>query len=311
MISCTEFIPAYSELFKYIDRNYGYESVKEFWSYLFKPDGKGIPLINFLKKDGLRGAFDYWSGTLSEEAADVIKYLDEEKGFIFSEMLYCPSKGRLLELKDEIGIEPYEHYCDHCDYYRAALETIGLKWIRNHTHVDKASCESLIYDPKKFNGVVEITDKAVKMEYHSANLEYFHRDFHSSLNMGIDYLGEHYSENDLVTYLTTYTNAVWKKTVEAAKAEGVKAIESQILETYAKEHAEDAVRTTIENGDLTVEVAYCPAVKHLRATGREVSKWFSYSTAIPMGIFAQAAGKRFIMDSYDEETGAAKYRFVG
>ena len=49
MISCTEFIPSYSELFKYIDNHYGYSAVQAFWTYLFKPDGKGIPLINFVK----------------------------------------------------------------------------------------------------------------------------------------------------------------------------------------------------------------------------------------------------------------------
>ena len=44
MISCTEFIPAYSELFKYIHNRDGYAEVQKFWRFLFKPDGKGIPL---------------------------------------------------------------------------------------------------------------------------------------------------------------------------------------------------------------------------------------------------------------------------
>ena len=70
MISCTEFIPAYSELFTFLDKKYGREEVNRLWDFLFAPTGKGIPLINFAKKDGLKGCVDYWTGTLTEEAAD-------------------------------------------------------------------------------------------------------------------------------------------------------------------------------------------------------------------------------------------------
>ena len=67
MISCTEFIPSYSELFTYLEVEHGRDEVDRFWDYLFKPDGKGIPLINFARKDSLRGCWDYWHGTLTEE----------------------------------------------------------------------------------------------------------------------------------------------------------------------------------------------------------------------------------------------------
>ena len=40
MISCTEFIPSYSELFSYLEDNHGRDEVDRFWDYLFKPDGK-------------------------------------------------------------------------------------------------------------------------------------------------------------------------------------------------------------------------------------------------------------------------------
>ena len=70
MISCTEFIPAYSELFSYIEEKYGRDEVEKFWTYLFEPDGKGIPLIKFVENEGIRGCYTYWKGSLNEEAAD-------------------------------------------------------------------------------------------------------------------------------------------------------------------------------------------------------------------------------------------------
>lgn len=104
MVSCTEFIPAYSELFTYLEDEYGREEVSRFWKYLFEPDGKGVPLIVYVEREGIRGCYSYWSGTLNEEAADFTLYLNEKRGFFMIDMHRCPSKGRLLKLKDEIGM---------------------------------------------------------------------------------------------------------------------------------------------------------------------------------------------------------------
>ena len=101
MISCTEFIPAYSELFHYLDETFGREEIDRYWATLFKPDGKGGPLITFVEKEGIRGCFSYWSGTLNEEAADFTLYLNEKAGWFKIDMHKCPSKGRLLALKED------------------------------------------------------------------------------------------------------------------------------------------------------------------------------------------------------------------
>ena len=55
---------------------------------------------------------------------------------------------------------------------------------------------------------------------------------------------------------------------------------------------------------------YCPGVKHLRATGREVSKWYPYSTSAVMQTIADECGLKFEMGDYDEATGKTSYRFT-
>ena len=309
MISCTEFIPAYSELFTYLEDKYGRDEVDRFWEYLFVPDGKGIPLINFLKEEGLRGCFTYWKGTLNEEAADFTLYLNEKRGFYLSVMHKCPSKGRLLKLEEEIGIVPYHDYCLHCDHYRESAEKAGLKYIYNFRGVEKAACTMLIYDPDVFDGRVIIDEDTVIMDRKASDNEYFHRDFHSSMNMGAHYLGEKFGLNDLRAYLTQYTKNVYKPVIEDMKIRGLAALEAKIRDTYEKEKTLDAVKTELTDKALTVEVAYCPAVKHLHATGREVSPWYRYTTEVVMETLAEIGGFRFTMESYDEATGAAKYRF--
>ena len=309
MISCTEFIPAYSELFSFLDENYGKAEVERFWTYLFAPTGKGIPLINFARKDGLRGCWDYWSGTLKEEAADCTRYFNEKAGWIASEMHYCPSKGRLLELEKEIGLKPYHDYCGHCDYYRAALDMVGLKWVRNHLHVDRASCSSILYDPEVFKGIMVPDENTEVMAITSKDSEYFHPDFHSSLNMGIHYLGENYGMDDVKAYLTRYTENVYKQTIADMEVRGLAALEAKIRDTYEKEKALDVLTAVLDSNALTVTVTECPAVKHLHETGREVSPWYRYTTEVVMSVLAKKGGFRFTMESYDETTGAAKYRF--
>ena len=309
MISCTEFIPAYSELFTFLAKEKGRAEVDKFWAYLFEPDGKGIPLVNFVEKEGIRGCFTYWAGSLNEEAADFSMYVNEKRGYFTIDMHRCPSKGRLLQLKETDGVTPFPDYCLHCDYYRHAVEKLGLKYIYNFTGMDKAACSILIYDPKVFDGRVIIDEDTLVMDRKASDNEYFHRDFHSSMNMGIHYLGEKYGLADVQAYLTRYTENVYGKTITAVREQGLAALNAMIRDTYEKEKALDALTTVWTEDRLLVLVEECPAVKHLRATGREVSPWYRYTTETVMEVLADRCGLRFIMVSYDEDTGAAEYRF--
>ena len=309
MISCTEFIPSYSELFTYLEEKHGRAEVDRFWKYLFTPDGKGIPLIGFVEREGIRGCYSYWTGTLNEEAADFTMYLNEKRGYFYNVMHACPSKGRLLKLKDEIGITPYHDYCLHCDSYRAAIEKVGLKYIYNFEGTDHAACSMLIYDPKVFDGRVIVDEDTVIMDRKASENEYFHLDFHSSLNMGVHYVGENYGMDAVREYLTKFTCNVYRPVIEDMKARGLAALEAKIQDTYAKEKASDVLETVLTEDSLQVKISACPAVKHLKATGREVSKWYRYTTEIVMDVLAKEGGFTFTMESYDEATGAAAYKF--
>ncbi|MBD3385043.1 hypothetical protein GF407_08960 [candidate division KSB1 bacterium] len=124
MISCTEFIPAYNELFRFLHHCYGKESVVEFWHHL--SDTFLDNLRRSIAEHGLKGCFIYWSRTLQEEAADFSMDLDEKKGVFRIIMNRCPSLGRLLESE---FIEPYPDYCRHCDHlYRRIAESFGLEF---------------------------------------------------------------------------------------------------------------------------------------------------------------------------------------
>ena len=137
MISCTEFIPAYSEGFKFFELTGGRKELEKFWGYLSDLYLKDT-LSNLVSEEGLEGCNTYWSHSLNEEAADFKMVLDEIKGEFRIDMYKCPSKGMLNELK---YMEPYHSYCDHCPaLYRPILEQHGYKYVEDSSNCDKARC---------------------------------------------------------------------------------------------------------------------------------------------------------------------------
>lgn len=308
MISCTEFIPAYSTLFTYLEEKFGPKEVPKYWGLHFDP--KQSALYKFVQKEGIKGCFTYWTGTLNEEAADFTMYLNEKRGYYLLDMHHCPSKGRLLKLKDEIGVEPYHGYCLHCDHYRAAIEASGLCYIFNCVGADKAACSILIYDPKVFNGQLIVDEDTQIMDRRASDNEYFHRAFHYSLNKGIEYLEETYGDADVDAYLIKFANDFYWPVAEAAKVKGLDAIEEKILDTYKNEHALDAIEVSRADDALYVNVSYCPAEQFLRSINVRIAPSFYKSTEVVMRTLAENAGFRFSFDFYDPATGAAKYHFT-
>ena len=151
MISCTEFIPAYSQLFDLMEELGGFQAVKDYWECIAK---EGLrELESLVRAHGLRGCFEYWSHTLNEEAADFTMTLDEEAGVFTIEMRHCPSKGRLLDFKH---IRPYPNYCWHCDLlYRRVLEKMGYTYEYDLSRCDAAACAPRVGDPSKIRPAKE------------------------------------------------------------------------------------------------------------------------------------------------------------
>ena len=145
MISCTEFIPAYSELFKYIEDIDSYDAVKAYWKYISDGSVRNN-LGKLVQEHGVEGCWIYWSKNLTEEACDVRIEYDEDNEVFTIDMRRCPSKGHLL---DYPHIEPYHDYCGHCDaLYRPVLEDLGLGSDDDYSRVDKAQCMLKFYKKK-------------------------------------------------------------------------------------------------------------------------------------------------------------------
>ncbi len=141
MISCTEFISAYSGLFQFLHNKGGKPEVIKYWEHISDTYVKER-LGKCVLENGIKGCYDYWAHSLNEEDADFSITLDEDRAVFELKMFKCPSKGRLL---NNPQIKPYEHYCEHCDLlYRRVLEPYGLKYDFDMSKSNEAKCSITI-----------------------------------------------------------------------------------------------------------------------------------------------------------------------
>jgi len=303
MISCTEFIPLYSELFKFLEDIGGHDEVLRYWEYI-----SDTYVAELLGKEvagkGLRGCWDYWAKSLNEEACDFRMELDEQAGTFSIDMRYCPSRGMLNSLAH---MEPYYDYCGHCAVlYARQLKKYGiLSDCFDMSEVHAAKCfERYKAAPKRSGG------EQLVMDVKASDNEYFHRDFHISGKRGLEYVGEKFGGEAVREYLTRFAKAYYAPLAEKVKKNGLQALRDHIEHIYAVEKASDCVKCALSRGKLTVAVSRCPGVKYIRESGNDPTKWYVECTRTVNKAIADMCGLRFSLHSYEEETGAAEYSFV-
>ena len=146
MISCTEFIPLYSELFKYLEKQGGKAEVVKYWEHI-SDEYVESTLGKEIKENGLKGCWNYWAKNLNEEACDFTMTLDEKNNYFEINMKGCPSKGMLLKFD---YMTPYNDYCGHCDVlYKRCAARYGIEITSDLSECDKAKC---VLKGKKING---------------------------------------------------------------------------------------------------------------------------------------------------------------
>ena len=133
MISANEFILFYSEIFKYLDQNFGKKDVEKLWEGIKNTYCQRIDAI--IKEKGLKGMYEYWSKTLAEEGGKYHLTLTDDE-FIIN-MHYCLSMGKLLNTH----VEPYKDYCGHCPaLYKEIIEKYGFEADFYIINRDKGEC---------------------------------------------------------------------------------------------------------------------------------------------------------------------------
>ena len=106
-----------------------------------------------------------------------------------------------------------------------------------------------------------------------------------------------------------YAFAYYAPLIKRIKSDGIAPLEEYLISTYAAEEVVDEITVVREGEGLRALVRECPAVRHIRTSGRDVSRWYRLTTQTVMGTIALASGFQFTMLAYDEQTGRAEYTF--
>ena len=314
MISCTEFIPLYSEFFKYLESRGGYRAVVKYWEYVsdnrLGDTNNPFTLASFIERDGgFFGAVNYWNLTLKEEACDLLQITNPKEKYSYTLMRHCPSKGRLLELQH---VEPYPHYCEHCKViFSRLLEKHGIVYERDHSMVDRAMCSSILYEKgnKPAIDFTRPTPECEVVDMKADENKYLHPGFHISLDIALRYCGLTYGLDAAVSFLKKYTHDYYAPQISLVKEGGLKALEEWIKSVYRSEEHEEYVHTVIDNGRLTVTVDKCPAIEFMNKVNHTPSPSHIETTRTLYATVAEECGMTFVLEYFDIKDGKAKYYF--
>ena len=148
------------------------------------------------------------------------------------------------------------------------------------------------------------------MDRKAADNKYLHRDFHLSMDIGVEYVGMKYGDNGVKEYLYKFGKEYFAPLIEEVKKSGLAALKQSIEKTYEIEERLDVVTCTMtEDKELLVAISECPAVTFMKKSGRTPSKYYKYTTITVNEAIADGADLGFEMLGYDEENGKASYRF--
>ncbi len=323
MISCTEFIPLYSEFFKFLEEKGGHDEVLKYWFHISDTSIGDKTNPNSLaykceELGGFEGALSYWGHTLTEEACDLFKCIDKNKKFCFTHMRHCPSRGMLNALRH---VDPYYDYCGHCNViYKRVLDNYGVDIVMDFSKIENAECCEIFYEKDNapdfdFKTISDDYFKQFKdkegielIDMKSEDNKYLHRDFHLLGDNAIAYCGDTFGYDEAIKFLTSYTLHYYSLQIEDAKQRGLVSVKEWIEKVYEIEEASHLLKTELTDNSLTVTIEKSPVIEYAKTLNQTMSEYYIEQTRTLYKAFADAAGFTFLLEYYNED-GGTKFTF--
>lgn len=318
MISCTEFIPLYSEFFKYLEARGGHDAVMDYWIHISDYSIGDLSNPNSLaykceKFGGFEGAKAYWGHTLTEEACDLLNIHDLKNRFTYEHMRHCPSRGMLNSLEH---IEPYYDYCEHCNViYARVLEKYGIEYIRDDSTKANAECRSILYEKGHcpdfdWRSISDEDAKAYKKDdtveiddLKTEDNKYLHRDFHLLGDMALTYCGNKFGSEAVCEFLEGYTKNYYAPVIQRIRRDGLTALKAWIEDVYKKEEAEQLIKTELSDKYLRVTVKHSPVIEYMHSLGQKAGAYYIEETRTLYKTIAAECGMDFELVYYNSDGG--------
>ena len=148
-----------------------------------------------------------------------------------------------------------------------------------------------------------------KMVRKAADNKYLHNDFHNILNLGIEYLREHFGDESVREYLRQFADSFYTPLKEDLKKRGLEALYNHFYEIYRVEEALDDVSFVSAKNTLMLNIKRCPAVTHMVSSGVAVSPLFLETSKTVCETICEGTEYAYELLSYNEADGASIQRF--
>jgi hypothetical protein len=138
--------------------------------------------------------------------------------------------------------------------------------------------------------------------------EYLHKDFHISMNRGIDYLHKKYGEQAVRDYLRRFGKKFYAPLTEDLNKRGLIALKEHFEKIYQVERSQAEI-TIKDDAELIISVEQCPAVEHIRKNNVQITELFYETTKTVNEAICEGTPYSFELIGYNPETGGGKQRF--
>lgn len=137
--------------------------------------------------------------------------------------------------------------------------------------------------------------------------EYLHKDFHLSMNRGIDYLHRIYGDQAVREYLIRFAKKYHKPLIEDLEKRGLIALKEYFENIYKTEGTKAEI--SFNEDELIISIDSCPAIEHINKNKVKVAELFYETTKTVNEALCEGTPYSAELIGYNPETGGGKQRF--
>jgi hypothetical protein len=141
------------------------------------------------------------------------------------------------------------------------------------------------------------------MQRDAADNRYHHPDFHGALSSALDYLARRFGPDAPADYLRQFTLGYYAPLRRRIREGGLAPLAEHWQQVYRAEGGSAEIDHDRAAETLTVRVAACPAVAHMRRCGYKVSDFWPQTTEAVNHALVEDTPYRFELVEFDADTG--------
>jgi len=146
------------------------------------------------------------------------------------------------------------------------------------------------------------------IEKKASDNEYFHLDFHLSMNMLLDYIIDNYGYEGVIEYITQFTKQYHKPLIDKLKRGDLLSLQQYIEKIYTKEKW--AANIKYNKNELIFSIESCPGISYIKSKGQIPSKAYVETYKTLYKVLCEKTPFEYTLVKYNENDGKSTHKFT-